>query len=75
VDGDGEGVQSESLSSVLTVKSLSMISGLGEMRTESWDLEEVAEEEMTLTCRELEDWAWLPEIPARGRGVETETGE
>jgi len=52
-----------------------MISGLGEMRTGSWDLEEVAEEEMTLTWRELEDWAGSPEMPDRGRGVEIEGGE
>ena len=70
MDGDGEGVQSESLSSVLTVTSLSIISGLGEMRTEVGDLEE-----MTLTCRELEDGAGSPEIPGRGRGAETERGE
>ena len=49
MDGDGEGVQSESLSSVFTVTSLSIISGLGEMRTEVGDLEDVEEEEMTLT--------------------------
>ena len=55
MDGDGEGVQSESLSSTLTVSLFSIISGLGVMRTESWDFEEEAGKEMTLTWQEEED--------------------
>ena len=53
--GNCVGSQSLSLSSDLKVSTNSFISVLGFTMTVSWDLEEVAVEEITLTWREAED--------------------